>query len=111
MVYQYEQSILTFTSLLKEPALQEYIDESETYLVLECDKEALELSKAHEPPWPSIEHLFGTDDDYQGCIADIVQFVSAEIRNVEGYSKVNGTTTILFVSLACYVHSSAGLPY
>ena len=88
VIYQYEQAITTFISLLKEPTLQQYIDESDTFLVLECDKEAIEFNKAHEKPWPSIELLFSNDDDYQRCIADIVQYVSVEIGNVEEYSEV-----------------------
>ena len=102
VIYQYEQSIVTFTSLLKEPTLQEHIDESATYLTLECDKEAMELSKANEKPWPSIENLFAGDDDYQKCISNIVQYVSMEIGNVEEYSEVMGVAIFLFYDKCSY---------
>ena len=89
VIYQFEQSITSFTSLLKEPGLQQFIDERETILILECDKEAMELSRSHEKPWPSVELLFGSDDEYQRYIADIVQHISVEIRNVEEYADVS----------------------
>ena len=101
VIYLYEQSILTFVSLLKEPDLQEYIDESNTYLALACDKEALEFSKAHEKPWPSIEHLFANDDDYQKCISDIVRYISVEITNVEEYAEVRDISTLSSFSSNC----------
>ncbi|XP_065071378.1 dynein axonemal heavy chain 6-like isoform X2 [Rhopilema esculentum] len=46
----------------------------------------MELSRSHEKPWPSVELLFGSDDEYQRYIADIVQHISVEIRNVEEYA-------------------------
>ena len=88
MIYQYEQFVTQFTSLLKEPSLQDYIDERNTTLVRACDKEALEFSKTHEKPWPSIELLFSNDDNYQGCIADIVHYLAMEIGRVEEHSEV-----------------------
>ena len=89
VIYRFEQIVTTFTSLLKEPLLQEYIDESGTVLGLECDKEAMLFDKLQERPWPSIDLLFSNDEEYQRYIADIVQFIAAEINNVQEYSEVN----------------------
>ena len=88
VIYRFEQIVTTFTSLLKEPSLREYIDESGTVLGLECDKEAMLFDKLQEKPWPSIELLFSNDEEYQRHIADIVQYIAVEIGNVQDYSEV-----------------------
>ncbi len=101
VIYQYEQAAASFTSLLKEPRLDAYVNDRGTGLELECDKEDLLLNKAREKPWPSIELLFGNDEDYQRCIADLVQYITVEINNVESYAQVQFSYIFWFYLLLC----------
>ncbi len=77
-----------YTSLLKEPQLDVFINDKGSGIELECDKEDSLLNKASEKPWPSIELLFGNDADYQRYIADLVHHIAVEINNVKVYSEV-----------------------
>ena len=89
MIHGFELTVSSFQSLLKEPLLVEFITEPTAGYELSFDKEVMAISKEQEKPWPDTELLFSEDADYQRCIADIVQYLASEVRNVDAYSRVS----------------------
>lgn len=77
-------------SMLREPKLQVFCSPPEYDLKLSTDLERNPDEGEAPQPWPDTELVFGSDEEYQEIVSDVLALVNHILTDVENYKVVSG---------------------